>query len=91
MQSSKLRVLALVILLLSTINLKAQLVNGPVTGFNNDVVANGSGTFPNPNSGVTYPTIGFDGAGYSLVAQGYTIGAATPTCYMPVSNTTNSL
>ncbi len=69
----------------------AQLVNVPVTGFNNDIVANGGGVAATPNVGVTFPANGFDGAGYCLVEQGYTIGAATPTCFMPNTNLVPSL
>ncbi len=69
----------------------AQLSNVPVSGFNNDIVANGGGTNGSPNTGLSYPAVGCDGAGYSLVQQGYTAGAATPTCFMPVSNTAPSL
>ncbi|MBK9671719.1 MAG: hypothetical protein IPO70_05590 [Bacteroidetes bacterium] len=63
----------------------------PCTGYNNDIVANGGGVAATPNVGVSFPANGFDGAGYCLVSQGYTIGAATPTCFMPVSNTVTSL
>ena len=69
----------------------AQLGNVLVTGFNNDVVANGGGTSGSPNVGVSFPANGCDGAGYCLVQQGYTIAAATPTCFMPPSNTAASL
>src|SRR5688572_10029767 len=83
--------LAILAWTLFALNVNAQLVNVPVTGFNNDVVANGGGPNPSPVTGVSYPSIGFDGAGYNLVSQGYTIGAATPTCYMPPGLIVNSL
>jgi hypothetical protein len=83
--------IAVSLLLVGTFAANAQLVNIPVTGFNNDIVANGGGVAATPNVGVSFPANGFDGAGYCLVQQGYTIGAATPTCFMPTSNTVASL
>ena len=80
------------VLLLSTWNLHAQYASVPVTGFNNDIVANGTGVVGSPNVGVTYPAIGVDGAGYCLVQQGYVAGTnGSPTCWMPTSNSTLSL
>jgi hypothetical protein len=57
----------------------------PVTGFNNDIVANGVGT--NSSLGFTYATIGVDGAGYLFIDNTYKYAAANalPTCFMPVN------
>jgi len=77
-------------LLLSPI-VRAQYVPIPVTGFNNDVVANGVGT--NSILGTTYPTIGMDGAQYTFIDNTYKYVStnALPTCFMPVSGTAASL
>ena len=58
-------------------------VQVPVTGFNNDIVANGVGS--NSTLGFTYATIGVDGAGYVFIdsTYKYTAANALPTCYMP--------
>ncbi|MFN0189395.1 MAG: hypothetical protein ACKVQV_11910, partial [Bacteroidia bacterium] len=57
----------------------------PVTGYNNDIVANGVGT--NSSLGFTYATIGVDGAGYVFIdnTYKYTAANALPTCFMPVN------
>src|SRR6185436_12732493 len=66
-----------------------QYSNVPVTGFNNDAVANGvgatntisTGTMP----GVTQPTIGIDGVGYTFIDATYKwySGSTLPTCFLP--------
>ncbi|MBL0046899.1 MAG: hypothetical protein IPP32_02210 [Bacteroidetes bacterium] len=78
--------------LMSTFSVNAQLANVPVTGFNNDIVASGTGVTGSPNVGVSYPSIGVDGAGYCLTEASYVSGSSgTPTCGMPVSNSAASL
>lgn len=79
------------VLLISTLHLQAQYASVPVSGFNNDIVANGGAASGAANTGVTYPAIGVDGQGYALVSQGYLAGAATPTCWMPTTNLATSL
>lgn len=66
--------LLLLILLFGSLSIQAQLSNVPVTGFNNDVVANGTGLTNTVSTGtlpgVTQPTIGVDGNGpgaYSFI------------------------
>lgn len=70
---------------------KAQLVNIPVTGFNNDIVANGVGN--NSIPGTTHPTIGMDGAQYTFMDNTfkYSASSSLPTCFMPASNSAASL
>ncbi|MBK7764065.1 MAG: hypothetical protein IPI46_12085 [Bacteroidetes bacterium] len=70
---------------------QAQYVSIPVTGFNNDIVANGVGS--STIVGTTYPAIGVDGAMYSFHDNTfkYTAASALPTCFFPVSNTAASL
>src|SRR5262245_3265604 len=79
------------ILVLGFQSVQAQYISVPVTGVNNDIIANGGGANGTPNTGVTYPAIGVDGAQYCLVTQGYTAGSTTPTCFMPTNNQTTSL
>ena len=79
------------VLLISTTHLQAQYASVPVSGFNNDIIANGGAASGAANTGVTHPAIGVDGAGYALVTQGYLAGAATPTCWMPTTNLATSL
>jgi hypothetical protein len=79
------------VLLISTLHLQAQYASVPVSGFNNDIIANGGAASGAAITGVTYPAIGVDGAGYSLVTQGYLAGAVTPTCWMPTTNLATSL
>jgi hypothetical protein len=80
------------LLILFTSKLQAQLVNVPVTGFNNDIVANGTGLTNTVSTGalpgVTQPTIGVDGNGpgaYSFIDATYKwySGSAAPTCFLP--------
>jgi trimeric autotransporter adhesin len=81
------------LLALMIVNANAQLVNVPVTGFNNDVVANGDGQVINGNTSgtgsmanmVTQPAIGIDGVGYTFIDATYKwyTAAALPTCYLP--------
>ena len=61
-----------------------------VTGFNNDIVANGVGT--NTIEGTTYPAIGMDGQLYAFLdaTYKYTSANALPTCYMPTNNSAAS-
>ncbi|MBL0050350.1 MAG: hypothetical protein IPP29_01905 [Bacteroidetes bacterium] len=72
----------------------AQLVNIPVTGFTNDIVASGVGpgtalSMP----GTSNPTIGVDGAGFTFIDNTYKWQAANalPTCFMPASGSAPSL
>jgi hypothetical protein len=89
------RLFGLVLLICSVLFLQfssqAQYTSVPVTGFNNDIVANGTGSSSIP--GVTYPGIGVDGANYWFIDNTfkYTAASALPTCFMPVSNTAASL
>ncbi len=79
---------------------KAQYVSVPVTGFNNDIVANGVGATNTVSTGslpgLSQPTIGVDGNGpsaYSFVDntyKWYSGTAAFPTCGMPASNQISS-
>lgn len=57
-----------------------------VTGFNNDIVANGTGS--NSILGTTYPNIGVDGLKSSLIDNTfkYNSSASLPACYMPTNN-----
>ncbi|MBK8873241.1 MAG: hypothetical protein IPN13_04695 [Bacteroidetes bacterium] len=80
------------LLLLLAHTTQAQLVNVPVTGFNNDIVANGTGLTNTVSTGtlpgVTQPTIGVDGNGpgaYSFIDATYKwySGSAAPTCFLP--------
>lgn len=85
----------LVLALFFRINGYAQLVNVPVTGYNNDIIANGisgtntvsTGTLP----GVTQPTIGVDGNGPSAYSfcdntyKWYSGSASFPTCGIPAT------
>ncbi|MES1225851.1 MAG: hypothetical protein ABUT20_60795, partial [Bacteroidota bacterium] len=86
--------LAAVVLVFSVFTANAQLANVPLTSgsFNDDVIANGigatntatTGTMP----GVTYPTIGIDGVGYTFVDntyKWYSGTAAFPTCGVPAT------
>ncbi len=84
-------VFAFLLLLLAHTS-QAQLVNVPVTGFNNDIVANGTGLTNTVSTGtlpgVTQPTIGVDGNGpgaYSFIDATYKwySGSAAPTCFLP--------
>ena len=64
--------LTFLVLLFFSFNLNAQLVNIPVTGFTNDLVANGTGATNTVSTGsmagmVTQPTIGVDGVGYTFI------------------------
>ena len=70
---------------------KAQLVSVAVTGFNNDIVANGVGF--NSIPGTTYPSIGMDGAGYTFIDNTYKYSSSSslPTCFLPVNQTLTSL
>ncbi|MBK9401351.1 MAG: hypothetical protein IPN36_10980 [Bacteroidetes bacterium] len=83
-------------LLLTILSANAQFTNIPVTGFNNDIVANGTGdgtngtnlntiSTGNMNGMVTQPTIGVDGVGYTLIDATYKwySASAAPTCFMP--------
>lgn len=69
----------------------AQLVSVPVSGFNNDIVANGVGN--NSIPGTTYPSIGMDGAMYTFIDNTYKYAASSslPTCFMPINNTAASM
>lgn len=68
---------------------KAQYVNIPVTGFNNDLVANGTGATNTATTGtmpgVTNPAIGCDGVGYTFIDATYKwhSGSTLPTCFLP--------
>jgi hypothetical protein len=68
-----------------------QLVNVPVTGFNNDIVANGVGS--NSIPGTTFPSIGMDGAMYTFIDNTFKYSASStlPTCFMPTSGLAPSL
>ncbi len=81
----------LVFFFLLSLGVKAQLVNIPVTGFNNDIVANGVGN--NSIPGTTYPTIGMDGAMYTFIDNTfkYSASSSLPTCFMPTSGLASSL
>jgi hypothetical protein len=59
--------------------------NIPVTGFNNDIVANGTGS--STILGLTSTAIGVDGQAYYFVDNTfkYTSGSAVPTCFMPTN------
>ncbi len=69
----------------------AQFANIPITGFNNDIIANGvnpsntstSGTF----TGITYPAVATNGQGNSLCDNTYRwwSGGTAPTCGIPSS------
>src|SRR5688572_28580963 len=84
-------VFAYVAWMLLSLNANAQFVNIPVTGFNNDIVANGVGSTNTPTSGtipgVTYPSIGVDGGGFSFIDASYQYHPAStlPSCYLPTS------
>ena len=75
----------LLLLSLTFTKTQAQLVNVPVTGFNNDIVANGVGT--NSVAGLTH-VFGVDGAGYYFIdnTYKYTASNALPNCFMPTAN-----
>lgn len=55
------------------------------TGFNNDIVANGTGN--NSIPGTSYPTIGMDGAGYTFIDNTYKYASSStfPICFLPVN------
>ncbi|MES1224986.1 MAG: hypothetical protein ABUT20_56380, partial [Bacteroidota bacterium] len=84
-----------IVLFLTSYNAKAQLVNVPVSGYNNDIIANGiSGTntvSAGTLQGVSQPTIGVDGNGpsaYSFVDntyKWYSGSASFPTCGVPAT------
>src|SRR5689334_7265087 len=78
--------LLILLLILTGYSSMAQLSNVPVTGFNNDIVANGVGT--SSIVGTTYPAIGMDGGGntFNDSTFRYSSGSAAPTCYMPPNN-----
>ncbi len=81
--------LAFIAWMMFSLNANAQFVNIPVTGFNNDIVANGVGATNTPTSGampgVTYPAIGVDGGGFSFIDATYQYhsGSTLPACYLP--------
>lgn len=56
-----------------------------VTGYNQDLVADGSG----PSAGSVSVSTGFDGVNYAFVAQNYSY-SGTPSYYLPTSGTLNS-
>ena len=76
---------ALLFLTICISQVNAQYVNVPVTGFNNDIVANGVGT--NSVLGITNNQIGIDGKKYYFIDNTfkYTSANALPTCYMPTN------
>lgn len=82
---------ASLLLLLLSLSAKSQLVNIPVTGFYNDIVADGVGT--NSISGITHTTIGVDGARYYFIdnTYKYTSTNALPSCFMPTSGMASSM
>jgi PKD repeat protein len=84
----KLKITSVLIIagLFSALSLKAQLMPQPVTGFNNDFIANGPGTLP--ASGSVTPGSGFDNVGWCFVSQDYNTGSG---CGLPVSRTVSSL
>lgn len=75
----------LILVLINALMVNAQLVNIPVTGFNNDIVANGVGT--NSVPGISH-IFGVDGAGYYFIDNTfkYSSSSALPTCFMPTNN-----
>ncbi|MBL0340938.1 MAG: hypothetical protein IPP71_08425 [Bacteroidetes bacterium] len=88
--------IVLVFYSLLTFSAHAQLANVPITGFTNDLVANGTGdgtngttlntaTTGNMNGMVTQPTIGVDGVGYTFIDATYKwwTGSVAPACYLP--------
>lgn len=68
----------------------AQYSNVLCTGFNNDIVANGTGN--NSIPGTSYPSIGMDGAGYTFIDNTYKYSASStfPICFLPVNKQINS-
>src|SRR5688572_10225638 len=91
-QSIRVLVLAIFGWIMFALNANAQFINVPVTGFNNDIVANGtdpnntatSGTIP----GTSYPAIGMDGsAATTFIDSTYKWypGSTAPTCFLPTN------
>jgi hypothetical protein len=80
-----------------SIQLNAQYLNIPITGFNNDVVANGTGLTNTVSTGtmpdVTNPAIGIDGVGWTFIDGTYKwySGSAAPACFLPASGLVPSL
>jgi hypothetical protein len=76
--------LALSMAVLASLSAHATYVTVPVTGFNADVVANGSG----PASAST--TNDVDGANYGFMAASYNPAGTPPTQYLPTGGLVNS-
>jgi len=92
------RILSLTLFILcSAAVANAQYVNIPVTGFNNDIVANGTGPgTAGSMPGVTYPLIGVDGnlpAAFSFIDNTFLWSATSvsPTCFLPENKQAPSL
>jgi hypothetical protein len=76
--------------LLCILNVTARAVFSAValTGFNADIVSNGSASAASSIS--SFMTSGFDSAGYALVSQDYNYGGYTPSYYLPAGGAVSS-
>ncbi|MBL0046898.1 MAG: T9SS type A sorting domain-containing protein [Bacteroidetes bacterium] len=89
--STRGKFLSIAFCLLLSMQVQAQLINIPVSGFYNDIVADGVGT--NTISGITHTTIGVDGARYYFIDNTYKYSSSSnlPSCFMPTSGLAPSM
>ncbi len=83
-------IMLMIFYFLSSAAVFAQLQNIPVTGYNNDLVANGTGATNTISTGslagmVTQPAIGVDGVGYTFIDATFKwySGSTAATCFLP--------
>jgi hypothetical protein len=84
------RIKLLILLVMTSFSSFAAFTPVTITGFNEDVIANGSGSAASSVS-ANISANGFDGGGYVFVAQNYTGGSGTPTYYLPNGGLVSSL